>query len=199
MSETSLLLDAQQAPAAPNLIARARDDVAAFGELYRRYYQLVFRYCRRRLFLRDAAEDLTAEVFLKAVEKFDRFRGDERAFRVWLYRLATNCANEHLRKRTRRQALREALVREQRVAQASDGDPPGELADQATNLKCALLRLSLRQQALIALRYFEDMAHAEISTVLGSSPATVRSQISRALARLRKMLAGGSYAQRGKA
>jgi RNA polymerase sigma-70 factor, ECF subfamily len=94
MSEASLPLDARQTPDATDLIARARDDVAAFGELYRRYYDLVFRYCRRRLFLREAAEDLTAEVFLKAVEKFDGFRGDELAFRAWLYRLATNCANQ---------------------------------------------------------------------------------------------------------
>jgi RNA polymerase sigma-70 factor, ECF subfamily len=196
MSEASLSLHARQTPDAPDLISRARDDVAAFGELYRRYYDLVFRYCRRRLFPREAAEDLTAEVFLKAVEKFDGFRGDERAFRAWLYRLATNCANEHLRKRSRRQALCAALAREPRSAQPADRGPPGEHADDAAGLKRALLRLSLRQQALIALRYFENLEHAEISAILGGSPATVRSQISRALRRLQKMLAGGLYARR---
>jgi RNA polymerase sigma-70 factor (ECF subfamily) len=198
MNEAGLSVEARQAAAAPDLIARAREDIAAFGELYRCYYDTVFRYCRRRLFPREAAEDLTAEVFLKLVEKFDGFRGDESAFRGWLYRLATNCANEHLRKRSRRRALDEALLRQQRTAPPTNADPPADLADQALHLKRALLRLNLRQQALIALRHFENMEHAEISAILGGSPATVRSQISRALKRLQHMLAGGSYAQRRK-
>lgn len=66
-------------------------------------------------------------------------------------------------------------------------------------LRQAILRLSLRQQAVIALRYFEDMTPTEISAIVGGSPATVRSQISRALARLQKMLKGGPYAAHGDA
>jgi len=196
MSDASLSVAAQLTHDTPDLIARARRDLAAFGELYRQYYELVFRYCRRRLFLREVAEDLTAEVFLKAVEKFDGFRGDEPAFRVWLYRLATNCANEHLRKRSRRRALMEGLAREQRARNAEQA-PAERHADEPAVLKQAILRLSLREQAVIALRYFEDMEHAEIATIVGGSPATVRSQISRARARLQKMLEGGSDALLG--
>jgi RNA polymerase sigma-70 factor (ECF subfamily) len=198
MGDASLSRHACQTPQATDLIARARDDLAAFGELYRQYYGLVFRYCHRRVLVRDTAEDLTGEVFLRMAEKFDGFRGDQRALRGWLYRLATNCVNEHLRKRARRRVIDEALLRERRAASPADGEPPADIADEALDLKRALLRLSLRQQTLVALRYFEDMTHAEISAVLGGSPATIRSQISRALARLHKMLAGGSYGEHGK-
>ncbi|NLG44625.1 MAG: sigma-70 family RNA polymerase sigma factor [Phycisphaerae bacterium] len=192
MSSAGIPLDARPASTASDLIVRAREDVSAFGELYQRYSEVVFRYCRRRVFLRDAAEDLTADVFLKVVEKFDGFRGDEAAFRPWLYRLATNCANEYLRKGRRRRALREALLRQPRRVQSTELAPSAELAQDAARLMGALLRLKLRQQALIALRYFEGLEHAEICGILGGSPATVRSQISRALGRLQKLLAGDS-------
>ncbi|MHC4744503.1 MAG: RNA polymerase sigma factor, partial [Planctomycetota bacterium] len=85
------------------LIAQARSDPEAFIELYRRYYDAIFRYCVHRLFERALAEDATSQVFLKAVEHFGRFKGDAGQFRGWLYRIAGNVANEHLRKAARRQ------------------------------------------------------------------------------------------------
>jgi RNA polymerase sigma-70 factor (ECF subfamily) len=198
MCEISLFLETQQTRDAADLIARARSDVAAFGELYRQHYRRIFRYCRHRLFLHQAAEDVTAEVFMKMVEKFDAFRGDERAFQVWLYRIATNCTNAYLRKRNRRRALAEALAREQRAAHVDDGAGRANAEDPAA-LKRALLGLPPRQQAVIALRYFEDMKHAEIATIVGGSAATVRSQISRALARLQGMLTEKSDTEHGEA
>lgn len=198
MREVSLFLETQQTSDSADLIARARSDVAAFGELYRRHYRQIFRYCRHRLFLHQAAEDVTAEVFMKMVEKFDAFRGDERAFQVWLYRIATNCTNAHLRKRSRRRALGEALAREPRALHANDGAGRAD-AEEPAALTLALLDLPPRLQAVIALRYFEDMKHAEIAAIVGGSAATVRSQISRALKRLQRMLTGGRDMEHGEA
>ena len=89
------------------LIARARSDPEAFVELYRKYYDAIFSYCAHRLFERTAAEDVTSQVFLKAVEKFGSFRGEEQQFRNWLYKIATNAVNHHLRKTARRDSLLE--------------------------------------------------------------------------------------------
>jgi RNA polymerase sigma-70 factor (ECF subfamily) len=192
MAEARVSLVVPAVAAGPDLIARARQDVTAFGELYRRHYDLVYRHCLRRLFSPDAAEEVTAEVFLRTVEKFDGFRGDEAAFRVWLYRLATNAVNEHLRRRGRRRRLLDALARE-----PAPGDAPeSQSGDSAPALRRALLRLDMRPQALIALRYFEDLPHEEIAAIVGGSPATVRNQISRALVRLRKLLEGDRHDSR---
>jgi RNA polymerase sigma-70 factor (ECF subfamily) len=68
------------------LVAEARNDPAAFGRLYRRHYDTVFRYCVHRLFERQAAEDVTSAVFLKVVENLGRFKGTELQFRNWLYK-----------------------------------------------------------------------------------------------------------------
>ncbi len=167
------------------LIAEARSDRAAFVRLYRRHYDAVFRYCVHRLFERQAAEDVTSDVFLKAVENIHRFRGNEQQFRNWLYRIATNGVNNYLRKTARRNRLLKAAC-EQANSQVTDC---GESADKLALLKEAVFFLKPRYQTIITLRFFENLKLTEIAEVLGSSPGTIRSQLARALAKLRKKLA----------
>ena len=167
------------------LIVQARSDRAAFVQLYRRYYDVIFRYCAHRLFNRAMAEDITSEVFLRMVENFHGFRGTEAQFRNWLYRIATNAVNHHLRRMTRRISLLRA-AREQSNNQAVDYE---ESPEKLALLKEAMLSLKPRYQTIITLRFFENLKLIEIAEVLSSRPGTVRSQLARALARLRKALA----------
>ena len=163
------------------LVIRARSDQAAFVQLYRRHYDVIFRYCAHRLFDRAAAEDVTSEVFLKMVENFYRFKGTESQLRNWLYRIANNAVNHHLRRIIRRNSLLRAGF-EQAGNQADDSE---ESPERLVLLKGAVLALKPRYQTIIALRFFENMKLIEIAEVLGSSPGTVRSQLARALAKLR--------------
>ncbi len=159
-----------------------------FVPLFRRHYDAVFRYCVHRLFDRQSAEDATAEVFLKVVENLAGFKGDEQQFRCWLYRIASNIANQHLRRAARRRKLNENARR--RVdAQIADY-PPDEApdAEKLALLKPAVLSLKPTYQTIITLRFFENMKLTEIARVLGCSPGAVRSRLARALARLRKLL-----------
>ena len=167
------------------LIARAWSDRAAFVRLYRSHYDAVFRYCVHRLFERTTAEDVTSEVFLKVVENIKNFKGSEKQFRNWLYRVATNAVNNHLRKAARRNRLLKD-AREQANSQVADC---GESAEKRILLKEAVFALRPRYQTIITLRFFENLKLIEIAEVLDSSPGTVRSQLARALARLRKKLA----------
>ena len=167
------------------MISEARSDPAAFVQLYRRHYDAIFRYCVHRLFDRHMAEDITAEIFLKVVENFDSFRGNERQFRNWLYKIATNAVNDHLRRTARRDGL---IInsREQTNNQVNDCE---ESDEKLALLKEAVLSLKPRYQTIITLRFFENLKLTEIAEVLASSPGTVRSQLARALAKLRKILA----------
>ena len=167
------------------LIAEARSNPAAFVRLYRSHYDAVFRYCVHRLFERQIAEDVTSDVFLKVVENIHRFKGNEQQFRNWLYRIATNAVNNYLRKTARRNRLLK-VAREQANSQVADC---GESADKLTLLREAVFVLKPRYQTIITLRFFENLKLTEIAEMLGSSPGTVRSQLSRALAKLRKVLA----------
>jgi RNA polymerase sigma-70 factor (ECF subfamily) len=170
------------------LVIEARNDRAAFVQLYRRHYDAVFRYCVHRLFDRAAAEDVTSEVFLKMVENFHGFRGDDAQFRNWLYRIATNAVNQHLRRMNRRNSLLR-MVHEKSDSRTADCE---ESPDKLALLKKSMMLLKPRYQTIITLRFFENLKMIEIAEVLGSSPGTVRSQLTRALTKLRaKMNAGG--------
>ena len=166
------------------LIAEALSDPAVFVKLYRRHYDAVFRYCIHRLFDRQTAEDITAEVFLKVVENLHRFKGSKQQFSNWLYKIATNAVNDHLRKTARRNTILKG-TRQQIGSQFADCD---ESVEKLTLLREAVLSLRPRYQAIITLRFFENLKLTEIAEVLDSSPGTVRSQLARALAKLRKKL-----------
>jgi RNA polymerase sigma-70 factor (ECF subfamily) len=169
---------------------RAVDDPAVFVQLYRRHYDGVFRYCVHRLFERHTAEDVTSEVFLKAAKQIHRFRGrEERQFRSWLFRVATNEINSHVRKTARRQKLLRRFHQgpEQIVTVCEDSN-----AEHLARLKEAVFRLKPRYQTIITLRFFENLRLTEIAEVLGCSPGTARSQLARAIAQLRKRLKAAS-------
>jgi len=171
------------------LVIQAHSDKAAFVKLYRRHYDAIFRYCAHRLFDRAAAEDVTSEVFLKMVENFDGFKGTDAQFRNWLYRIATNAVNQHLRLMNRRDRLLQ-VAREQTSNIVADCE---ESPEKPALLKESVLSLKPRYQAIITLRFFENLKMIEIAEVLGSSPGTVRSQLARALAKLRtKMNSSGT-------
>ena len=168
-----------------SLIARARNDSTAFVQLYRSHYNAVFRYCVHRLFDRQLAEDVTSEVFLKAVENIRSFKGDEKQFCCWLYRVATNAINNYFRKSVRRNRLLR-FAHEQsnsRISSCKEQD------EKLTVLREAVFTLRPRYQTIITLRFFENLKLTEIAEVVGSSPGTVRKQLTRALAKLRKVLA----------
>jgi RNA polymerase sigma-70 factor (ECF subfamily) len=175
------------------LVMQARSDTAAFVQLYRRHYDTVFRYCVHRLFDRQTAEDVTSQVFLNIVEKFGQFKGNQQQFRNWLYKIATNAINDHLRRTARRNRLLK-YAREQtgnRVANCQS--QPGSSDEKLALLKEGMLSLKPRYQTIITLHFFEKLKLTEIAEVLACSPGTVRSQLSRALAKLKaKMSTGGT-------
>ena len=166
------------------LIAEARNNPTAFVQLYSRHYDAIFRYCVHRLFERHTAEDVTSQVFLKVVENLVSFKGNERQFRNWLYKIASNAVNDHLR----RTARRDGLVKNSREQVHSQVIDCGESAKKLALLREAVLSLKPRCQTIITLRFFENMKLTEVAEVLGSSPGTVRSQLARALIKLRKKL-----------
>lgn len=173
-------------------VAEARRHRAAFVLLYRKHYDAVFRYCVHRVFDRHLAEDLTSETFLKAVQHFHRFDGDnEGQFRNWLYRIATNVANAHLRKTARRQELLRHAAR----PQYHEDSTKAQQTERIASIERALLALKPRHQTVITLRYLENLKLTEIADVLGCTPGTARSRMARALAQLRKKVRASHQGQ----
>ena len=186
----------ERAESAELLAIEAGPDRDRFVRLYRLCYNDVFRYCAHRLFERHAAEDVTSDVFLKVVEHWSHFSGrDEQQFRCWLYRIATNAVNDHLRKKGRRKRLLERLDSpdEYVITDFNNGQ-----IEKLAGLQTAVLALKPMYQTIITLRFFENLRLTQIAEVLGCSPGTARSRLARAVAQLRKKLnAAGAFDRDG--
>ena len=175
------------ATAVDSMVVNARTDRGAFGKLYSLYYPRILRYCLRRLFLRALAEDVTAEVFLAVSEDMSHFKGQiESDFRNWIYAIATNRVNAHIRRRRRR----ERLLEEAAHMKVFHNDSSASASDRLDwpVVYSAAMRLKRREQSIIGLRFFEGLSHEQIGAVLGLKPVTVRVTLTRALARLRQDL-----------
>jgi len=170
------------------LIKQACSDRAAFARLYRMHYERVFRYCSRRLFNRHTAEDVTSTVFFRVMSRISTFEGNSHGFRNWLYRIATNAVNDHLKTAKRRAETIRNAAQEHGRGRAFATESDSELLKKNLAVKQALLGLKPKYQTVITLRFFEKMKLIEIAEILGQNPATIRTQLARALSKLRKEL-----------
>jgi RNA polymerase sigma-70 factor, ECF subfamily len=176
--------------ATDELVVRASTNREAFGLLYDRFFPLVHRYCYRRLFDSAAADDVSSEVFLQVARAISRFPGrTEGDFRRWVYRIATNAINAHLRKRIRHGDLLRRAVDLRRWKTAEAAPRPAEQGDSEMDAVTeAMSHLSLREQTVLALHFTEGLSYEEVGNVLSIRPATLRVVASRAISNLRQRL-----------
>jgi RNA polymerase sigma-70 factor (ECF subfamily) len=169
-----------------DLVVLAKTQAGALGELYELYYDRIFRFCAHRLFNRSTAEDVTSSVFLTVARMMREFKGcTERDFRCWIYTIAANQANAHIRKTVRRRRLLESAMAHRRAEESDAGE--WSSLDWPT-LYAAIQQLTPEHQTILTLRYFENLDYDEIGRVLQARPATVRVTLHRTLRRLQKVL-----------
>jgi RNA polymerase sigma factor (sigma-70 family) len=167
------------------LVTRARrGDVGAFEDLVRRYEATAVRVASM-VCGSGGAEDAAQEGFIRAYRSLDKFDAG-RPFRPWLLRIVVNVAKNRVRAEHRHRQL---SLRVPRTDVAEDAAPDALLADERrAALAHALDRLPERDRVMIACRWFEDMSEREIADTLAIRPGTVKSRLSRAMARLRAEL-----------
>lgn len=170
----------------PDILGRARHgDEAAWAMLVAEHQQAVFRLAYLLLGDADEAEDAAQEAFIRAFRALATFDA-ARPARPWLLRIVANVAYN------RQRSLRRYLAALTRAWQgdAVQGAPGERSAAQweATTLWQAVQRLSRRDQEIIYLRYFLDLSEAEAAAALNIAPGTVKSRLSRGVARLRRIV-----------
>src|SRR5512136_1271211 len=135
-----------------DLVRRAQDyDPVAFGEIYERYYLGVYKYVYYRVGDQALGEDLTMEVFLKAMEAIDSFSFRGVPFSAWLYRIASNLVIDHFRRQPQPiLSLEEKLVS---AVEHPDLSLDSEFSHQA--LQRALSELTDDQQQVIVLKFVD--------------------------------------------
>ncbi|NJN66958.1 MAG: sigma-70 family RNA polymerase sigma factor [Chloroflexaceae bacterium] len=168
------------------LIRRARQrDGEAFGILYERYLERVYRYIAYRTANTVVAEDLTSEVFLNAWKSIERYEDRGYAFSTWLLRLAHNEVTDYYRTRRNDTSLPETDVH---VSHLPGPDDFAELKDDQVALLRAVRQLPDEWRQVILLRFVEGLPFDEIAVIVGKSSGACRVIQHRALARLRELL-----------
>ncbi len=170
-----------------DLVVLAKTQAGALGRLYELYYERIYRFCVHRLFNRATAEDVTSAVFVTVAGAIRGFKGQtEQDFRCWLFAIAANQTNAHIRKTSRRKRLLENAAVARRGAGEADSGPWTRLDWPV--LYAAILKLKPEHQTILTLRFFENMDYEEIGRIVEARPATVRVTLHRILRRLDEAL-----------
>jgi RNA polymerase sigma-70 factor, ECF subfamily len=162
-------------------LARSGDG-AAFEALLRAHEVTVARTALRLLGNRQDAQDAAQEVFFRLHRNLGRIDGAGN-LSGWLYRVAINVSRDILRKRRNMAPLEDSRLPAQGSAETEMGRN-----EQRRLVLAALQSLPEKERAALTLRDLEGLPTAEVASLLGSSEATVRSQISSARLKIRKML-----------
>jgi RNA polymerase sigma-70 factor (ECF subfamily) len=165
------------------LIAEARQDKEAFGKLYQIHVDRIYSYVYYRTGSKVDAEDLTARVFVRAIQHIDRYQDQGAPFSAWLYRIARNLLSNWYRDQSRRK-----LVSLDSVAQRQVLDSPElvvEIGEDREALLSAIRRLPSDRQELLILKYVERLPNAEIGRILDRSEGAIKSLYFRTLNSLR--------------
>jgi RNA polymerase sigma factor (sigma-70 family) len=172
------------------LVQRAkRGDVGAYEELVRMHQDIAARTAYVITGQAADAQDAVQEALVKAYRALGRFREDA-PFRPWLLRIVANEAISR-RRAVRRQAGLAARAAEGRPPDDAVPSPEGAALEQERHREvvAAVGRLRPEERLVIAYRYWFDLSEAEMAEALGCPRGTVKSRLSRAVARLREVMA----------
>ncbi len=155
----------------------------AFARLYHGYATRVYRFCVVRTGCHADAEDVTQQTFVRIAQALPAYRDLGLPFGAWVFRIARNSLNDHLRRRPDQPPLDPLSGPE-----ASVPDPASQVSDRDWLLR-ALGALTPDQREVIELRFFAELSTREICDVMRRDPAAVRVLQARALASLRRHMA----------
>ncbi len=169
------------------LIENAKHDPAAFGALYERYVDRIYRYIYYRTSDVREAEDLTARVFYRALGRIGEFNQRGAPFAAWLYRIAHNLVANWHRDRSRRKYIR----LDDLITVAEKTASPHHRAEQNEEtrvLLATIARLPADRQELLILKFVDELSNADIGKIMGKSEGAVKSLYHRTLLALRDEL-----------
>lgn len=166
--------------------SRSRKE-AILASLYDEYYDKIARYIYSKTGNSTEAQELTGEVFLKALESLDAYEERGIPMHAWLFKIAHNLLVDHLRRLSK---YKTSPI--DTVELTSDSDPvaTAEVNLQLAALASALNRLTPAQRRVIELRFFSGLTSQETGTILNKSSGAVREMQRAAIIQLRKLLTG---------
>ncbi|MDY6835633.1 MAG: sigma-70 family RNA polymerase sigma factor [Chloroflexota bacterium] len=166
--------------------AAQKQEPQAFEQLYNMHFDRIYRYLYFKTGDREAAEDMTQEVFLKAWQSIGSYKIKGMPFSAWLFRIAHNLLVDHYRKKTR---TKELPLEE---AEAPWEQNPAAILEKdirRKELAQACERLPVAQREVISLRFVAGLSTAEVAEAIGKKEGAVKALQHSALVSLRRSLA----------
>jgi RNA polymerase sigma factor (sigma-70 family) len=167
-----------------SLIKTACSDPTAFNRLYLSYIRPIYRYIFSKVGEAKETEDLTAQVFLEALEGLPRYRHNGH-FAAWLFSIARHKVVDHFR------SQRSELTIEVAYGEAiRKGDPLSTLiqTEEAHRMSVLIHKLDEQDQELLRLRFVAELNFGEIARLVNSNMETTKKRVYRLLAHLRQQL-----------
>ena len=162
------------------LIEAAQADPAKFGDLYEIHFERIYAFIARRVRDRDTAEDLTADVFHRALASLRNYESRGAPFAAWLLRIAANALADQYKR-----AAREAPGCEDPPEPAAAADPDLEAVEHTARLFRLVKQLPNDQRQVIFERFVEQRSIREIARQIGRSEGAVKQLQFRGLQNLR--------------
>jgi RNA polymerase sigma-70 factor (ECF subfamily) len=173
-----------------DLVRRAqRREPEAFGQLYEEHFDRIYRYVMLRVRTQADAEDITQQVFLKALENIGSYRWRGMPFASWLFRIAHNLVVDYWKKKSREKVA--AVAPEEIDEMAASPNDPAALAELNFDIKqlaAACEQLTDGQREIVSLRFAGGLSVAEAAKVMGKSDGAVKVLQHAALVKLRRIL-----------
>jgi RNA polymerase sigma-70 factor (ECF subfamily) len=178
--------------AVADLVARAQaGDAEAFGALYDRYVDLVYRYVFYRVASRQLTEDLVSETFLRALRRIGSFTWQGRDFAAWLVTIARNLIADHYKSgRFRLEVTTDDIVGAASARPSHAAGPEIQVLESMTNetLLRAVKQLNPEQQECIVLRFLQGFSVSETAQAMGKNEGAIKALQYRAVRALARML-----------
>jgi RNA polymerase sigma-70 factor (ECF subfamily) len=175
-------------------VEAAQKDPARFAELYERHFGAVYAFVIRRVRDRAAAEDVTAEVFRKALSALPRYQFVGAPFRAWLFRIGANAVTDFAKR-----SAREVSVADDGLEPSAEADVDRQeyRADHHAELFRFVNELPTDQHRVIVGRFIEQESIREIASRLNKTEGAVKQLQFRALQSLRQRMNAGGRGQEG--
>jgi RNA polymerase sigma-70 factor (ECF subfamily) len=170
------------------IVSRAQQgDADAFGELYDRYVDVVYRYVQYRVANAALAEDLTSETFLRALRRITSYTWQGRDFGAWLVTIARNLVADHFKSsRFRLEVTTGEMLDANEVARSPEDDVLEVLSNEA--LLKAVRKLNPQQQECVTLRFLQGLSVAETARIMGKNEGAIKTLQYRAVRTLARLL-----------
>lgn len=169
------------------IYVNSNEEEKDFLKLYKKYHSKIYNYIIRKLFNKEAAEDLTSQTFLKALDNINKYNPEIKNFNAWIYKIATNefllyhkyiGSKKNISIEDNENILSDLLHNENKIDKYLD----------FITVKKAIENLKPLEKNVIELYYFENLDYSEISEILNIKENSLRSIVHRTLKKLEKLM-----------